>query len=208
MSYLGHSLWGGVLPLCRAAVGVFYSPWRLEVTFCYSDPSKRPSANDGVKYSQAVIIIICKHTHTLIYIYIYIISFSLLMVGNTNSQCYILLYRSCQTFCLTDLESTTSRHVNSRSTIHFNNCISWLEIRVQTLRVSIGTFFYITIYISLYIYIYIYICTYTYIHICPVGWGSRIHRLLLCRGIRPPPNECPGYDTKQSDSEVPVMLEF
>ena len=22
------------------------------------------------------------------------------------------------------------------------------------------------------------------------------------------PNECPGYDTKQSDGEVPVMLEF
>ena len=25
-------------------------------------------------------------------------------------------------------------------------------------------------------------------------------------GIRPSPNECPGYDTKQSDGEVPVML--
>ena len=23
-----------------------------------------------------------------------------------------------------------------------------------------------------------------------------------------PPNECPGYDTKQSDSEAPVMLEL
>ena len=21
--------------------------------------------------------------------------------------------------------------------------------------------------------------------ICPVGWGCRIHRLLLCRGVRP-----------------------
>ena len=28
---------------------------------------------------------------------------------------------------------------------------------------------------------------------CPVGWGCRI---------------CPGYDTKQSDGEVPVMLEL
>ena len=28
---------------------------------------------------------------------------------------------------------------------------------------------------------------------CPVGWGCRIHRLHLCRGVRPPhtPNECP-----------------
>ena len=62
--------------------------------------------------------------------------------------------------------------------------------------------------------------------------GCRIHRLHLCREVRPPPkecpvaqsdvaveytgcfsaegwdssNECPGYDTKQSDAEVPVML--
>ena len=42
---------------------------------------------------------------------------------------------------------------------------------------------------------------------CPVSWGCRIHRLLLCRGVRPP-NECPGYDTKQSDGEVPAMLEL
>ena len=26
------------------------------------------------------------------------------------------------------------------------------------------------------------------------------------KGKTPPPNECPGYDTKQSDGEVPVML--
>ena len=30
---------------------------------------------------------------------------------------------------------------------------------------------------------------------------------LLCRGVGPPPNECPRYDTKQSDGEVPVLLE-
>ena len=27
-------------------------------------------------------------------------------------------------------------------------------------------------------------------------------------GQDPPPNECPGYDTKQSDRDVPVMLEL
>ena len=27
----------------------------------------------------------------------------------------------------------------------------------------------------------------TSMHDCPVGWGCRIHRLLLCRGIRPHP---------------------
>ena len=43
---------------------------------------------------------------------------------------------------------------------------------------------------------------------CPVGWGCRIHRLYLYRGVRPHPNECPGYDTKQSDGEFPVMQEF
>ena len=37
--------------------------------------------------------------------------------------------------------------------------------------------------------------------IFPVGWGCRIHRLLLC-------NECPVYDTQRSNSEVLVMLEL
>ena len=45
-------------------------------------------------------------------------------------------------------------------------------------------------------------------YICSIGWGCRIHRLLLYREIRPPPNECPAYDTKQSDDEVPVILEL
>ena len=44
-------------------------------------------------------------------------------------------------------------------------------------------------------------------------WGCRIPRLHLCRGVRlscphPLPNECPGYDIKQSDGEAPVMLEL
>ena len=43
---------------------------------------------------------------------------------------------------------------------------------------------------------------------CPVGWGCRIHRLQVCRGVTPPANECPRYDTKQPDGEVPVMLEL
>ena len=42
---------------------------------------------------------------------------------------------------------------------------------------------------------------------CPIGWDCRIHQLHLCRGVRHP-NECPRYDTKKSDSEVPVMLEL
>ena len=46
------------------------------------------------------------------------------------------------------------------------------------------------------------------IFICPVGWGSWMHRLYLCRGVRPPPNECPEYDTKQFNGEIPVMPEL
>ena len=40
-----------------------------------------------------------------------------------------------------------------------------------------------------------------------VDWGCRILRLLLCRWLRPS-NKCHGYDTKQSDGEVPVMLDL
>ena len=43
---------------------------------------------------------------------------------------------------------------------------------------------------------------------CPVSWGFRIHWLHLCRGVRPHPNECPIYNTKQSDGEVLVMLDL
>ena len=42
--------------------------------------------------------------------------------------------------------------------------------------------------------------------LCPIVYGCRINRLLLCRGVRPLPNERPVYDTKQSNGEVPVML--
>ena len=41
-----------------------------------------------------------------------------------------------------------------------------------------------------------------------VSWGCRIYQLLLFRGVRPHPNECPRYDIKQSDGEVPFMLEL
>ena len=37
--------------------------------------------------------------------------------------------------------------------------------------------------------------------------GAVIHQLHHCRGVRTP-KECPGYDTKQSDSEVPVLLKL
>ena len=39
---------------------------------------------------------------------------------------------------------------------------------------------------------------------CPVR--CRIHQLHLSKVVTPPTNKCPGYDTKQSDSEVSVLL--
>ena len=45
--------------------------------------------------------------------------------------------------------------------------------------------------------------------ICPVGWGCRIHRLHLCRGVRtPPPTSVLDMTLKQSIGEVPAMLEL
>ena len=40
----------------------------------------------------------------------------------------------------------------------------------------------------------------------PVGWGCRIYRRHLCRRVRHP-QRMSGYDTKQSDGEVSVMLD-
>ena len=41
-----------------------------------------------------------------------------------------------------------------------------------------------------------------------VDSGCRIHQLHICTGVRLLQDECPGYDTKQSDVDAPVMLEF
>ena len=45
------------------------------------------------------------------------------------------------------------------------------------------------------------------LHVCLTGWSCRIHRLLLCRGVKPP-YEVSGYETKQSDCEAPIMQEL
>ena len=45
--------------------------------------------------------------------------------------------------------------------------------------------------------------------VCLIDWDCRIHQLLLCRGVRHPLQRVYWiYDTKQSDGEVPVMLEL
>ena len=69
------------------------------------------------------------------------------MQNNTHSQ-----YNISHLFCISLVSSviwpiyisTTSSLVNSSSTIHFNTCVCWLEIRVQITQVVIGTLFYIS----------------------------------------------------------------
>ena len=79
---------------------------------------------------------------------------------------------------------------------------------------------------SLYIYIYIFVkiffksflfwhtviwCQISRFNInnfYPVSWSCRIHRLLLCRGVKHSPQKCPGYDSKQSEGETPAILEL
>ena len=39
----------------------------------------------------------------------------------------------------------------------------------------------------------------------PVSWGCRIYQLHLCRGVIPPPKECPVYDAEKFDSGDRVM---
>ena len=49
----------------------------------------------------------------------------------------------------------------------------------------------------------------TSIQSCPVSWSSRIHQQFLCSGVRPSPQWVSWiYDIKQSDGEIPVMLEL
>ena len=45
-------------------------------------------------------------------------------------------------------------------------------------------------------------------HTCPVGWGCRIHRLHLCRGVKFPPSPTSVLDMTQNNGDVPVILEL
>ena len=67
--------------------------------------------------------------------------------------------------------------------------------------------------IHIYIYIYLHMHTdilaLTYIYIWPSWLGLKnTPTASLQRSKTHTPNECPGYDTKQSDGEVPAMLEL
>ena len=47
-------------------------------------------------------------------------------------------------------------------------------------------------------------CFFSYFLFCPVDWSSIRHTTTTTTTT----NECPGYNTKQSDGEIPVMLEL
>ena len=55
------------------------------------------------------------------------------------------------------------------------------------------------------IYIPIKLVTMFYINYSPVGLGFRVHRLHFCWGVTSPNNVWPGYNTKLSDGEAPVL---
>ena len=82
---------------------------------------------------------------------------------------------------------------------------TWTNIRILILNIDMKQW-YLTTYIFSHRYSLIYL--FETRKSSPVGWDCRIHRLLLKRGVKTPPNESPRYDTKQSDGEFPVMLEL
>ena len=115
------------------------------------------------------------------------IDFNHLVTVSTLLRSAIILRRVLDIWCDLLLHSarhrqlTLVRKTRKEQNYYYNNCKSPEDVR----RLAV-----------------------TQIPGCPVGWGCRIHRLLLCRGVGPLlPNECPGYDTKQSDGEVPAFGE-
>ena len=53
-----------------------------------------------------------------------------------------------------------------------------------------------------------FIDNFSYIFAMAQSAGTRIHKLHLYRGVRPNPNECPRYDTKQFGGELSIIHEI
>ena len=91
---------------------------------------------------------------------------------------------------------------------HFDSFLIWLlyssyYTSFSSLHYLHGTFFYIKF--NSYI-IAVYSCCFIKVSISVV-WVCRIDRLHLCRGVRLP-QQVSWDDTKQSDSEAPVMMKL
>ena len=56
-------------------------------------------------------------------------------------------------------------------------------------------------------YVYLVPLTHTYIY-CSIGWAVEYTDCPSGEGQDTPLNECSGYNTKQSEGEVPVILEL
>ena len=118
-------------------------------------------------------------------------------------------------FFFLGLKKTSKIRFHSKCSLFISLTIFFLFIQLSlpflSHSLSLSLSFFLSSHLSLYIYIYIYILFFSFFPFfhsipCPVGWGCRIYRLHLCRGADPPLNECPGYETKHFDGEVPVML--
>ena len=89
--------------------------------------------------------------------------------------------------------------------------ISYYHLFAYSYMVSSNYWYLIIIYLPSVIWFQVIIDTqlwFIYIQLyCPVSLDCRIHWLNLCRVVRLP-IECPAYDTKQSNGEIPVMPEL
>ena len=135
------------------------------------------------------------------------------------------MHIACHYFCHFGTESTWGKirrlpkFIPSRSTCPiksniYNTCYLQLHVfyTIQSSVHDCSIFFACSIIRALSTHffckkLFLLLFFYHFIH-GPVGCGCWIHRLHLCCGVRPPPNECPRYDIKQSDGEALVMLEF
>ena len=99
-----------------------------------------------------------------------------------------------------------------QKTWQLNNIMWWHLILIH--QSIMKSFFYLShtglvslvLLLALFLLVQVMVSKKTTTNVCPVGWGCRIHQLHFCRGVKKkPPNECPGYNTKQSNGEVSVM---
>ena len=104
-------------------------------------------------------------------------------------------------------------HDSQWITFPIQSCLLLYSFRAVLLNLLFIFFFHIDFCINVIVPYFVVLCCYSKrfsfsFEVCPVGWDCKIYRLHLCRGVGPHPNECPRYDTKQSDGEAQVMLEL
>ena len=154
----------GVLPLCRHAVGVFYNPSLLDFkNFCCPVPI-------AVRFSLGFYKFLWNLEHFRHYIVHVrgIMPYAILSSISTMATIVLLIFTFFQMLwsmynrffvIQVFIINTPSKFLSPVQTIGFSQEIQWQQV-------SSGLH-----------------DSYKY---CPVGWGCRIHRLLLCGGIKSP----------------------